>query len=172
MNDIETKGSSGSRFFTLGPSVLVAVLALVLDQFSKNLVMRYMHRGETIRVMGDFFRLHYTENPGIAFGIDLLPQTGMRFVSVLAVIVLATIIFMSRNAPALQRTGFILILGGALGNLVDRLARGSVVDFLDFGIGTVRFWTFNLADSFITVGSAVIILSILLDYGNRTKIQG
>jgi len=171
MQHLDEKYFRSSRFSALVPQFLITIFALVLDQLTKNLVMRHMHRGETIRVLGDFFRLHYIENPGIAFGIDLLPPTGMRIVSVFAVIVLAGIIFLSQHTSFLQRFGFTLILGGALGNLVDRLSRGRVVDFLDFGVGTTRFWTFNLADSLITVGSAIIVLVILLDYGNRTKIQ-
>jgi len=114
-------------------------------------------------VIGEWFRFTLTYNPGAAMNFSLGESSRVMF-TIIAGIMLVVIFRMYRQTPAhdwLQAAALALIAGGALGNLLDRLrsARG-VVDFIDVGVGDVRFWTFNVADVGVTCGAA--LLAILL----------
>ena len=119
----------------------------------------WMYQGESIPIVKQVFHLTYILNPGAAFGF-LAYQTNL-FIIVTAGLVLGVLLFY-RSLPlerVLVRYGLALVVGGALGNLVDRLRFGKVVDFLDF-----RVWpVFNLADSAIVIGACLLILDFLKD---------
>lgn len=108
-------------------------------------------------VLGDFFRLTYIHNPGAAFSLNL----GSPFLhTVVSIIALGALVYLYRTLTAeerLLRLALCLVLGGAIGNIIDRLYLGAVVDFFDFGFGDLRWPIFNCADSFVTVG--VILLA-------------
>lgn len=140
--------------------VFATTIAVVLvDQLSKIMIRQYMELHQSINVIGNFFRLTYVENDGIAFGIpvgDWLPViSGM---SVIATFVIAYLMYKERNNHLAIRIALATILGGAIGNLIDRLFAGKVIDFLDFGIGQYRFYIFNVADSAVTVGVALFLI--------------
>ena len=144
------------------PSFAVLALApaiLALDQITKLLVVDNMQRGQTIPVLGSFFRLTYTHNRGAAFGLDLGSPAIHTLVSLVA---LGILVWLFWNLPAkatVLRLALILVLGGALGNIVDRIRLLEVIDFFDFGIGEQWRWPiFNIADSFVTIG--IVILAI------------
>jgi lipoprotein signal peptidase len=130
----------------------IAATVLVLDQLSKRWVLEELaHRG-TMPVLGDVLRFSYVRNTGVAFG--LFADNGFPF-GWISVVALAVVLWLAvrpaaRFGPRPLALG--LILGGAAGNLIDRLRWGSVVDFIDIGIGSLRWWVFNVADSAITVG--------------------
>jgi len=133
--------------------------ALVVDQLSKFAVMRTMLRHQSIPVLGDFFRLTYIHNSGAAFGLNLGSPLLHTLVSIVA---LGALIWLFRSAPRedrLMRCALSLVLGGALGNIIDRIHLHEVVDFFDFGIGDLRWPVFNFADSFVTVGIALLALA-------------
>lgn len=114
-------------------------------------------------VMGDVVRFTLAYNPGAAFGMNVGPASRVVF-TVLTLVALVALIGMYRSALPHQRVQVAalgLVTGGALGNLVDRL-RGAagVVDFIDVGVGTTRFWTFNLADAGITIGAILLAISL------------
>ena len=143
--------------------LVVAVLILVLDQISKRLVMINFSPGESwnpVAALERWVSLTYVTNTGAAFG--LFPEYGGIFM-VIAVVVVVVIIFYYRYVPGdlwLVQASLGLQLGGALGNLVDRLRHGHVIDFIDFKVWPV----FNVADSSVFIG--VVILSYyLLRYG-------
>lgn len=145
----------------------VAIAAILVDQASKIMVETTMRLGQSDSVIGDVFRLTYIKNAGGAFGIFL---GGGWFYFVASVLAVAMIFFYLRRLTAdrtLPRLSLAMILGGALGNLVDRLRSGVVTDFLDFGIGHLRWPVFNLADAFITVGVVLFFLSMM-----RTQQEG
>ena len=131
-------------------------LALAGDQLSKAAIVGSMARGQSVAVLGDAFRVTYIHNSGAAFGMNL----GSPLVhTLLSVAALAAMAWLYHATPASQRLGRLalcMIVGGALGNIVDRVRLGEVVDFLDFGIGTRRWPVFNLADSFVTVGVVLL----------------
>ena len=114
-------------------------------------------------VLGDVVRFTLAYNPGAAFGMDVGEASRAVFIA-LALVALVVLVLMYRSTPADQRVqiaALALITGGALGNLLDRLREaGAVVDFIDVGLGGVRFWTFNLADAGITIGALLLALSM------------
>lgn len=136
---------------------MIALLTFLLDQGSKTLIQMMMYHGESIPIAPPIFYLTYILNPGAAFGL-LAYQTPL-FVAV--TVLLITVLLFSYNKLSreryLLRYGLALILGGALGNLSDRLRYGFVVDFLDF-----RIWpVFNLADMAIVAGACFLVWELL-----------
>ncbi len=141
----------------------LAVFVLVADQLSKLWAQRALVHGEV--VLTPFFNFALAYNTGAAFGF-LSGASGWQnfFFVAVAIAVGAVIIVMLRRlkpGDTLVAAALWLILGGAIGNLADRLRLGHVVDFLDFHLGGWHFWTFNVADSAITIGAALLILDSL-----------
>ncbi|MGI6129386.1 MAG: signal peptidase II [bacterium] len=142
----------------VGAGIIVAI-----DQFTKALVRQSLLPGQSLPIWPGVFHLTYVQNPGAAFGL-LKNQTGL-FVVVAAVVVVAVMFYASRLQPhmALVRWAMALVLGGALGNLIDRLRFGYVVDFLDF-----RIWpVFNVADMAIVTGVGLLFLYLLQSEGKQ-----
>jgi len=134
--------------------ILVPMIA-ILDQISKYLISRYLYVNESVEVVRKFFHLTLVHNTGAAFGI-LRDQTALFIlISVLAVVSILFYLRKRKNLSLAKSTGFGLILAGSLSNLIDRLRFGYVIDFLDF-----RIWpVFNIADSAITIGAFLLIIS-------------
>lgn len=139
----------------------VAASVLALDVATKWVVQRTFQLGESLPVAGDVVRLTYILNPGAAFGISLGPYSRVAF-GALAVLATAVIVLMVRRTPSAQAASLValaLILGGALGNLLDRIRHpGGVVDFVDVGFGSLRWPIFNVADMSVTCGAILLIL--------------
>ncbi|MBP9854984.1 MAG: signal peptidase II [Candidatus Omnitrophica bacterium] len=137
-------------------SLIITISIVVIDRASKHFIDELLDLGESIPVIRDVFHITLVHNTGIAFGF--FKDQGIVFIviPVIAIILLIfNIYYYKKNDEALSHTyitGFSLILGGAIGNLIDRIIFGYVIDFID-----VRFWpVFNVADSAITVGAAII----------------
>jgi signal peptidase II len=145
---------------------VVAGAVLALDQITKALVLGRLPLGNTFTVVPGLFDITHVHNPGGAFGFlaTMGPEVrGVLFIGV-TVLVAALILYLYRQTPGEQRllaTGLALVFGGALGNLVDRIRFGVVVDFLDFYIGELHWPAFNVADSAITVGVFLFAVSTL-----------
>lgn len=136
---------------------LVVLLVVCLDQASKAIMMYYLRDFESIPVIPNFFYLTLVHNTGIAFGFFHGGSRLLLAAIFIGILFLLYLTFKMRNESLVFRLSFGFVLGGAIGNLIDRLTQGAVIDFLDF-----RVWpVFNLADSFITVGVAILILSVL-----------
>lgn len=136
---------------------------IVVDQITKFIVERTLRLYDPVPVLGEFFRLTYIFNRGAAFGIHLGEWSRIAF-SVLPVAAAVLLYLMYRQTPWRDRTRLIsiaLVTGGAIGNLIDRIrsSRG-VVDFFDFGFGTVRWPVFNVADIGVTVGALLLAVSL------------
>ena len=117
-----------------------------------------------IRVLGEFLRFIYVRNPGSAMGLFPVGRWVLVGVSVAATVFLAWLYRTTDPALRLRRAAMAAILGGALGNLVDRVFYdGLVVDFIDVGLGTHRFYTFNVADMGVSVGGAILFLCLVLE---------
>jgi len=134
-----------------------ALAVIILDQISKWAIMGFLRVNESFPV-SDFFNLVHIRNRGMAFGLMNRPQADFGIylitgVSLVAVILLLVWCFKLGKEEARLTSGLSLIIGGALGNLVDRVRYGEVVDFLDFYLGTYHWPAFNVADSAITVGT-------------------
>jgi signal peptidase II len=137
------------------PAWLLWTLAgavFLLDWLSKRWVLEALAAAPTRHVLGDFLRFSYVRNPGVAFGFFADRGFPLTWVSAVALVAVLWLAFRPTARRWLHAAALGLILGGALGNLFDRLRRGSVVDFIDIGVGSLRWWVFNVADAAITVG--------------------
>ena len=141
----------------------LAIALGLLDQIAKLIVVRTMPFGEVVPVTG-FFNLVHARNPGAAFSF-LADAGGWQKYLLIALTILISawlIVMLWRRPPRHEAISFALILGGALGNLADRLNRGFVVDYLDFHLGGRHWPAFNLADVWITSGVALLLLASLI----------
>ncbi len=158
----------------LGAFAGTAAAVLALDLLSKFLVQQTLHVYQSISVFGDFFRLTYIHNPGAAFGLHLGPYSRFIFLT-LALIALGVLVMMYRHTPAQDKLRLFAIgaiAGGALGNVVDRIRSAlGVVDFLDFGIGSLRWPVFNLADTAVTIGAMMLLASLWAEDQRRDREQ-
>jgi len=148
------------------PDLWIALAIVVLDQIVKAIVRRQIALNESITVIPGFFDLTRVHNTGTAFGF--MNATDFPFKTVIlacvAIGALAALAMYAATLPAnqwLARIGLALILGGAAGNLIDRITEGYVVDFVDLYWSGWHFWAFNVADASITVGVALMILDLL-----------
>lgn len=146
---------------------LILLVLLILDQVSKFLVVSSMDLYEAHRIIPGFFNLVYVTNKGAAFSMLASVESPLRhyfFVTVnsAAFLGLSIAAWRMKNQHAFYRVSFALIAAGAVGNLIDRLRFGAVVDFLDFYIGDYHWPAFNVADSSICVGVALLfVLNII-----------
>lgn len=144
---------------------IIAGAVLVLDQVTKYLVMRYIPRHAMVPVIPGFFDLTNVRNPGAAFGL-LSGDHGwwrMVFFIVMTAFALGVVaVVLRRSHERLIVAALSLVAGGAVGNLVDRIRFGEVVDFIDWYYRTFRWPTFNIADSAISVGVGLMILDMFL----------
>ncbi|MBI2677511.1 MAG: lipoprotein signal peptidase [Candidatus Koribacter versatilis] len=156
---------------------LTAVAVLVLDRVTKWLVEQRIELHDTIQVIPDFFRLTHVQNRGAAFGLFAESPSEWK-VAVLVMFSLVALVVVSallwRNSHTLTMTGsaLALILGGAIGNLWDRLLSGHVVDFLDFYVDGHHWPAFNVADSAIVIGAVLLVAEILFKpAGDESPVQ-
>ncbi|MBI3597557.1 MAG: signal peptidase II [Nitrospirae bacterium] len=134
----------------------------VVDQVTKALIQRTMRLHESIPIIDRLFSLTYIRNAGAAFGIFAEHGNGLRMaffvtISVVAISFLLTFFVKIPKEARLGRLSVAMVMGGAFGNLADRLRFGEVVDFLDFYIGSYHWPAFNVADSSISIGVALLI---------------
>ncbi len=146
----------------------IAAGVVIIDQLTKLWVVRSFHLYESRAVIPDFFHLTYLTNTGAAFGFLAGKQNTLRqvfFVGVAMAALLAMGYFYRtlKERSLLYTAAIGLICGGAVGNLIDRLRLGSVIDFLDFFVGRYHWPAFNAADSAITVGVVLFLLASLRD---------
>ncbi|MDZ7303465.1 MAG: signal peptidase II [candidate division KSB1 bacterium] len=143
-------------FFTL--------LIVVLDQIAKLAIRSRFYLGESHEVLGNFLRFTYVQNPGIAFGIHFDGNPIFTIFAAIASVIIVIYLYRMRKSRFTYRLSLALILGGAIGNLLDRFAYGKVIDFIDLGIGTKRWpFVFNIADMGVTIGIVILISLVFLD---------
>ncbi len=149
----------------------IVTLVFLLDRATKRLVEQRIPMHETIGVIPGFFSLTHVLNPGAAFSLFSDPSSKWKVAmliafSVLALVVVTVLLWKSASSRVITSVSLALIMGGALGNLWDRVSRGEVVDFLLFYVGPHQWPVFNLADSAIVVG-AILLVSEMLFLGDR-----
>ena len=145
---------------------LIAVLVVLLDRTTKWLVAKDISLHDGIQIIPGFFRLTHVENRGAAFGLFADSPTQWKIAmlvsfSIVALVVVSAMLWRATHAMASTGIGLALILGGAIGNLWDRLLNGRVVDFLLFYVGQYQWPAFNVADSAIVVGAGLLVFEIL-----------
>lgn len=149
---------SGASNRNASRPLLVGAAVVAVDQATKWIAQRGLARGESVSVVGDFFRLTHVQNPGGAFG--LFRESGSMF-TLLSVAAVIFLFWTVRRYPARavgMRFALGLVLGGALGNLIDRVRTSRVVDFFDVGFGDLRWPVFNVADVAVVVGVGLFLL--------------
>lgn len=161
-----TSESRGLIFRERAPFLALTAVVLLLDRWSKIYVQRALSFDDVNPIINGFFDLVYFRNTGIAFGFLDGPDSRFRLVvlSVFAVIAAIVVIVYSIRSPAsntLLQTSLALILGGALGNLYDRLTIGFVTDFLYFHLGSYDWPAFNVADTAISTGVGLMAIDII-----------
>ena len=165
IDDEEDGVAAPARAAWHGPSLrrwlLFAALSvgvLVIDQLSKAAITANLAPSQSVDVLGSWLRIVYWTNSGILFG--MLPQSAPAFAIVSAAVVGLIVFYHAKAGRGLVITIALgLLMGGALGNLIDRLHYGAVVDWVDMGVGGWRFWTYNIGDAAITM--AILLLIVL-----------
>ena len=141
---------------------IFALISLIIDQIVKILVSNYLILGQTIKIINNFFYLTYVQNKGAAFSILI----GYRYI-----LIIITFIFLyylhkcikkQKSFNKLEIISYGLLLGGIIGNLIDRIIYGYVIDYFDFMIFNYNFPIFNLADSFIVIGCIILVINTYL----------
>jgi signal peptidase II len=155
--------------------VIVPILIILIDQWSKYLIDSKFYVGESIPVIKGFFNLTYVRNSGAAFGFggtysDWFRYTLFRALPVGACLWLVWMLIKTKS-PLILDIAYSLILGGAVGNLIDRFRLDYVIDMFDFYYGKSHFATFNVADSAISVAAGLVILDFILQKKKESKLQ-
>ena len=159
--------------------ILIAILCVACDILTKKIAQAHLASVPPIRLLGDLFRLQYTENTGVILGLGAQWSPAVRFWTfgvLIGAVILSMLIF-TLSSPYMTPLGIVaaaLIIGGGFGNLLDRLFnQGAVVDFMNLGIGNLRTGIFNVADVAIMVGAGLLILwSILTPVARTAQPQG
>lgn len=144
---------------------VIAIIVLVLDRLAKWTVASNIPLGHSVIVIPGFFQLTRVENTGAAFGLfaDSAAQWKVGALvsfSVIALVIVSALLWKNSHSLSTTTIGLSLILGGAMGNLWDRMMSGRVVDFLDFYVGSYHWPAFNVADTAIVIGATLLISEI------------
>lgn len=161
--------SRGSRNVLMNVYFFIsAVCILILDQVTKYIIIEKLPINSSIEVIGGFFYITHVKNSGAAFGLF---QDSIRILTIISIVAIVLIIILKiilKLNYVFYNVSLGFILGGALGNLIDRYFVGEVTDFINF-----TFWpVFNIADSFLIIGFCLIIILILREYFKKGKTQG
>ena len=145
---------------------LIAAMVLLLDRLAKWTVASNLALHDSVPVIPGFFRLTHVQNTGAAFGLFAESSAQWKAgalvsFSVLALVVVSALLWKHSHSLSTTTIGLSLILGGAMGNLWDRMFTGHVVDFLDFYVGSYHWPAFNVADSAIVMGALLLVTEIL-----------
>jgi signal peptidase II len=136
---------------------ITAVISLILDQLTKYLVVHSFNLGETLPLWQGVFHLTYVRNTGAAFSLFSQGGGWLRWLSLIVSLGLIALAWFGPAMNTVEQLGYSFILGGALGNGIDRFLNSYVVDFLDFRL--INFAVFNLADVFINVGIVFLLIA-------------
>jgi signal peptidase II len=164
--DFTLKGSAASSHNMRKYFFLIAASVIMLDRLTKWAVARYIPLHDSITVIPGLFHISHVENRGAAFGLfadSAFPWKIAALVgfSLIALVIVSVLLWKNGHAMTTTTIGLSLILGGAAGNLWDRVIFGRVVDFLHFFIGSYSWPDFNIADSAIVVGAVLLVSEIL-----------
>jgi signal peptidase II len=154
---------------------LLALIVVLLDRWTKRLVAARIPMFTHIQIIPGFFRLTHTENTGAAFSLFADSpshwKTGLLIgFSLIAMVIVSVLLWRQRSALTITGIALSLILGGAVGNLWDRVASGRVVDFLLFYVKQYQWPVFNLADSAIVVGAGLLVAEILFSHPRKSEV--
>lgn len=152
-----------NRNYRIIPMSLLSIVLILVDQLTKYMIVKSMEIGDSISIIGDILKITSHRNYGAAWG---MLQNQMMFFYIITVIVLIALCYFYYKEAAdnlLMQSGLMLIFAGAIGNFIDRLFRGNVVDFIDTKIINYDFPIFNVADSCLTIGVFILLYELLFN---------
>ena len=167
--------ASSTRY---GVIVLVALVIVIIDQVTKMLVVKHMTYGQSIAVLGDWLRLTYTENPGMAFGIELATPALVTIFSIIATVLIVVYLARVGRLYAPYRYSLALVLGGALGNIIDRVFYGWILYGEPFFLGRVvdfihvNLWRGHVPDSVPLIGGNYVALFPIWNVADMAIVVG
>ena len=150
------------------PPVLLIILAVVLDQWTKVLAVEHLKPISTLPIIKGIFHFTYATNRGAAFSMLADHPWVFMLISTVAIIGMLAYLFVGKNLSILVRYPLAMVIGGGIGNMIDRVAVGYVVDFID--VRAINFAIFNVADCFVTVGATLLFIGLLIEF-RREELQ-
>ena len=138
--------------------IVLTIVFLIIDIVSKLVVSNLMNVNDSIIVIKDFFYITYVRNTGAAWSIFAGETLGLIIITLIIISLIVYYIFKNKPKTKIEKVGYSMVLGGAIGNLIDRIVYGYVIDFFDFNIFGYNYPIFNLADSFIFVGVILLVI--------------
>ena len=148
---------------------LIAAIAVILDQVTKWLAVEFLTKVETVPLIQNVLHLTYLENTGAAFGILKNNRWVFLIISTVAIIALLAYIAKFPLKSKLLGVGLSFIVGGGIGNMIDRVLLGYVVDFIDFRL--INFAVFNVADSFVCVGAVLVLIYVFFFSDKKKEVE-
>lgn len=145
----------------------IIALGIMLDQITKLLAVKLLEPIPTCPLINGVLHLTYVENRGAAFGMLANHRWVFLVLSSLAIVAIGIYLFMGKAQNTLYGVALSMIISGGIGNMIDRLALGYVIDFIDFRL--INFAVFNGADSFVCIGGGLLVLALLRDIINESK---
>ena len=145
--------------------IAIIVGGIVIDQLTKLLAVKFLMGKPAVNIIGDFLQLDYAENEGMAFGMMENSRWIFMSVSTVAILIMLGYIFLMKNQPVSYLASVALIASGGIGNMIDRVALGYVVDF----VRVKYFAIFNGADSFVCIGAGLLVLFMTIDVYKEAK---
>lgn len=157
------------KIFKRALPFLVAFAAVLFDQLTKGLAVAHLKPVGTVPLIDGVFHFTYTTNPGAAFSLFAAEDQRWIFMTVSSIAIVGMIVYLSlvKKQPLLLNVAVGMLLGGGIGNMIDRIFVGEVVDFLDFRL--INFPIFNVADCFVCVGAALLFLAFILDWRREIR---
>ena len=153
-------------------SVVLMLVSVGLDQLSKYLVVLNMELHESVDIIPGILRFTYIQNDGAAFGSMDDKRWIFMVLSTVAILGLLGFMFWKKPQDKLLLSSLILITGGGIGNMIDRVALGYVIDFIDFcAFPNIWMWVFNIADSCVCIGAGLLALWMILDMIREAKAE-
>lgn len=149
-------------------NIILIIILLIIDIITKQIIINLLSVGESIKIINNLFYITLAKNYGAAFSI--LQNERLLFLIVTILIIFLLINYINKkDTSKLEGLSYSLIISGALGNFIDRLIRGYVIDFIDIRILSYHYPTFNLADSFIVIGVIILIIDGIRKEKNENK---
>ena len=150
--------------------ILVIIGIITLDQVSKLLALTFLQGSDSVIIINKVLRLTYVENRGAAFGMLDDKRWVFMLLSTVGILAMAVFLFKFAKGERLLSLSLAFVIGGGIGNMIDRIFLGFVVDFIDFyACPNAWVWVFNVADSFVCVGAGLMMLYIVLDAAKEMK---
>ena len=140
--------------------VAMTIMFVLIDIISKHIITNYIELNEVIILIKNFLYITYVRNTGVAFSMLVNNKYLVLIVSLVIIIGIVYYVYKNRPVKKLEKVGYSLILGGAIGNFIDRVVHGYVIDFIDVKIFKYDYPIFNLADTFIVIGVFLLIICV------------